>query len=1045
MWFMDNSKNAKPGEGRRRPETKRQHFERKTTTEDFVADQEVSNIVAWALEDVKVTKDDDQSFEAIELVSSEDGDKVAPTVINVEADGSTTTVEPPTVIDVCEKKNGSKSFEEDSGGSGRSDAPIETEAIEVEDLSITVERSSPTVIDVCEEVQERDEEVMGGKSVRVDPPDAPIDNNEMESATKSFSSSSDAEEGEDKLSTTNEQIAHDNGKDERETFVASCAAKIKSTETPDVINVETEDDCVTREIETPPPDNLQVVIHVEEDSEEADALVGEEKLAAPAEETEEQASSSPVSVTNGSSLISIHSEHASSTVSTNARIDSLKMRLRRMEKQHEEYVVANQEINETRFQVVENKLEVQRKELEVTKENLKEAQIQLEEQSKYHAGISAEQQVLLERIGLIERRLMKEDPPGSPVTPTTASGNELSSNINEKSTTNTPAEFEAMIQKLVKIELQQLFAESHEQFAILQQKAEKQGKKLDLNHLREEQEEQQQLCDANVKPLARQEDEQDESLNTLEAANLMIQGDEKVMVQRKGELVQAAPERDPSGLDASSSNSSTNSSSADKILSRRAIISGMHSESTERMSNRQNAAREERFEDEEDCSSTYREKRDEAMREKVVNDCREIMERENEHLMKTWGTHFQDLATLVQNELEKQRESIIETRTTTFEHVDAESKARATVWNAQYNQLAREIMDIKEDSERALQILVETMVNLKTKVDEYATALTAKPTLSSESGANVFDTEPLLQQLVDQKTTQLESEISKCRDEVQGLKSELKLVHCATADIVQDHEAMQSILDTTIDVFNKKMETNVDVWTIQLGDLQRDLEEYVQRNFGRKRDQEKLKEKMETVVKKLDTTYVDLIQVLNEQAKELRSAQEAQLQVVQLKAENRKVEAKLEKVTNDLLKVVDGQAAEIKAAKEKHTKQAQKLRADGKLSMGKSQSELVTKENSSLVPCLKSKDPPTKADNKDIIDCAMLTPKMSRSRSCTPPPGKKKVTFDDGSIPAVEQKQNPTVRRSPLPELRLIENRHEVEFFDLTDFDPKRDPEVKTE
>jgi len=482
---------------------------------------------------------------------------------------------------------------------------------------------------------------------------------------------------------------------------------------------------------------------------------------------------------------------------------------------------------------------------------------------------------------------------------------------------------------------------------------------------------------------------------------------EKVESQMKEELLQANAS---SSKDASVEvPSSTGSGVSCKFASRRAVISGMHSDSTERVNNM--------FDHDE-------------LKESIRKECREMMDRENEALMQTWGTHFQDLATLVQKELDHHRESITEVRSSIFEHVDAESKVRASLWNAQYNQLVKQmskhsqdIGEIKEDQERAMLIVVETLVNMKMKVEEMHDEMESRPVLSTDSAEHsegTFDADRVVQ-IVDQRTKVWESKMKHFAADLKKVKTDTHDANCAVADMIQDHDAMQSILDKTIDLFNAKMETSIDVWTIQLDDLKRDMEEFSFQSFASKRDQEKIQKSVDMLVKKLDSTYVDLIQVLDAQAAELRTNRAAQVQLSKLKQDNKTLQEELDAVNQkwrttytDLIKVVDGQAEEIKAAQQVNK-------------------NLKKKEKST---------PPTNNERREAA------PEDSPGSTCSSDgkTGKKRVTFEDGeNIPeeSDEKKLVLIARASPTPELLLLENRQEVEYYDLsnwTDTTSKREP-----
>ena len=315
------------------------------------------------------------------------------------------------------------------------------------------------------------------------------------------------------------------------------------------------------------------------------------------------------------------------------------------------------------------------------------------------------------------------------------------------------------------------------------------------------------------------------------------------------------------------------------------------------------------------------------LHEAIKKECREMIERENERMMRTWGTHFQDLATLVQNDLDNQRESMAEARTSTFEHMDAETRARTTVWNTQYNQLvtqlrqhAQAIDNVKDDQERAMMIIVDTMVNLKLQVQELSEEIKEQESPLLLDNYNVsyskknVDTKRVLH-MIDRKTKEWKLEMDKYAEEVQSLKAEYKKLAQANSEIMEDHDTVQNVLESTIDLFNAKMETNVDIFTIQLNDLQRELMEEAWESFVAKKDHETMQQELDKITKRCESTFVELVKVLEMQAAELKAAQEQQGKPVRISKKN----VSFTREGKDAPATTTTKKPEVEAAKDKAT------------------------------------------------------------------------------------------------------------------------------
>lgn len=250
-------------------------------------------------------------------------------------------------------------------------------------------------------------------------------------------------------------------------------------------------------------------------------------------------------------------------------------------------------------------------------------------------------------------------------------------------------------------------------------------------------------------------------------------------------------------------------------------------------------------------------------------ECFELIQQENERMMRTWGAQFDDLALYIQDNLDSQRASIAEARTSTFEHVDAETQARSGVWNAQYNQLkhqvhqhSNEIHDLKEDQEKSLVVVVETLVNLKTKVQAITEQIKEQGNVQLCSEINMQK----ILQLMESKADQWSSTFSKCESELKLLKHKVSHITEETEEIAEDREHIQSILEESVQLFNATTKTSMELWTAQFSDLESRLQAQAKDNNAKVLDYEKLQFEMDDMRIAWNQKFVKLIRLVENQA-----------------------------------------------------------------------------------------------------------------------------------------------------------------------------------
>lgn len=256
------------------------------------------------------------------------------------------------------------------------------------------------------------------------------------------------------------------------------------------------------------------------------------------------------------------------------------------------------------------------------------------------------------------------------------------------------------------------------------------------------------------------------------------------------------------------------------------------------------------------------------------SECFEFIQQENDRMMQTWGAQFDDLAIYIQDNLDAQRASIAEARTSTFEHVDAEAQARFAVWNAQHNQLVHqmhqhstEIQDLKEDQERSIAIVVESLVNLKRNVHTITEQLNEQETLQMTTD---IDMQKILH-LIERKAKLWDSKFGKYDCKLQSLNDELRQVTKETKDIAEDRQVLKSILEQSIELFNVKTDTTLDRWTAQFAELKRQLQDQVENRNMKLQDHNKLQHELGNAIATWNNKFVDLICLVEHQAIDLEA------------------------------------------------------------------------------------------------------------------------------------------------------------------------------
>ena len=199
--------------------------------------------------------------------------------------------------------------------------------------------------------------------------------------------------------------------------------------------------------------------------------------------------------------------------------------------------------------------------------------------------------------------------------------------------------------------------------------------------------------------------------------------------------------------------------------------------------------------------------------------CHTLIMNEAEHLMKTWGTQFDDLTIYLQDNLDKQRECIADVQKSTFEQVDAETQARAGVLNAQLHYLQcksqqqeKIIQELRDDQERVFHVVVETIIKLKSKLQGMGDQMEQQ---QREHSSTKHEVTALRQTLIDESNSSM-SRFHKQDGRLQRLRESFDHSLKEIEEIVEDRNSIQTILSATIELFNEKMESSNELMGDQL-------------------------------------------------------------------------------------------------------------------------------------------------------------------------------------------------------------------------------------
>ena len=232
---------------------------------------------------------------------------------------------------------------------------------------------------------------------------------------------------------------------------------------------------------------------------------------------------------------------------------------------------------------------------------------------------------------------------------------------------------------------------------------------------------------------------------------------------------------------------------------------------------------------------------------------------ESERLMQTWGAQFDDLVIYLQDNLDKQSACIAETRTSTFEHVDADSQRREALWNSKISEILCQnrqydnmIQELRDDQERSFLIIVDTLVSLKTKCQSISERTDEFEVLSRQG------CEP-------------QSTFRKYDAKFQALKNVVDHAMKDIVDIMEDRESVQNILTSSVELLNAKIDSKFDLWNQQIESLEKRVKEKTEAGLKQIQNLNKFRREIEMVVTAVCKKIGDLASRFENQLSDIES------------------------------------------------------------------------------------------------------------------------------------------------------------------------------
>jgi hypothetical protein len=245
---------------------------------------------------------------------------------------------------------------------------------------------------------------------------------------------------------------------------------------------------------------------------------------------------------------------------------------------------------------------------------------------------------------------------------------------------------------------------------------------------------------------------------------------------------------------------------------------------------------------------------------------------------KKWNDKFEQVEAIFKQQsqqLKAMQEELAATKDELREARDESSgwcrnfQQKCTLIQQQSEDLAIEFKVAEEESRRNQAEGDRTMVDLKNEVEAVVGQMNQHHTVLAATKTDLESTF----HVINDKTELLIMGFNKYAEELKEMREALDRVGAQADEFTKDGKAnirdIQTIMDQTLDLFNAKFEESVDLWTYQLEDVGRELEEQKSRSHVTVEDQEVLRVQLKAQLNDCTAKLDGLVRQMRHQSDEL--------------------------------------------------------------------------------------------------------------------------------------------------------------------------------